>query len=124
MRGLAIITDDLNTIEPSDVVKWCKPLEEIPNNIGAVPIFECKSLTDYSLVINEYKPGSVILVSSMLAQKLYGPLDPLEKWQPVLYTIRIESWGGEEVTVLICPDAKDIGWERLEPALDRLEEIL
>ncbi len=118
MRGLAIIVDDLNTVEPSDVVRWCKPLEEVPNNIGAVPIFECKGLTDYSLVINEYKPGSIILASKFLAEKLYGPLESVE------YNIRIESWGGTEVTILVSPNAPEVDWLRMEAALDRLEEIL
>lgn len=117
MRGLAIITDDLKMLDYNDIVKWCKPLE-VNGDIGSVPIFECKGLTDYSLVINEYKPGSVILTSSVLIQKLYGMTDTLD------YSIRIESWGGEEVTILVCPDPHAIDWIRFEAALDRLEEIL
>lgn len=116
MNGFAIVVETLENLDYEKISEWVRPL--FHEKIGSVPIFECKGLDEYALFVNKFEPGSILLCHPALAETLYGPgIDHN-------YGIRIETWMGKDIQVLAAPPLEAVDWSRLEPVLDRLEEIL
>jgi hypothetical protein len=118
--NLAIFVHDLSPASDFSVEKmmlWLGPLKA--DRFGVIPIFEAKTINDLALAVNQYQIDNLIIASSYLIEELTET-----RSEAVEYTIRSQNHLGIERNVLLLPNNEDVEWIRLEPALDRFEELL
>lgn len=97
MESLIVIVDDLADLPYENMVNWVTELNA--KNLGAVPILEAKSLTEFNLILNIHQPHTILLAAPNLAEQLYYP----SLIKELKYSVRIGYHMGLDTRVVILP---------------------
>jgi hypothetical protein len=118
--NLVFVVNDLSPQREFSIEKlllWLGPLK--PERFGSIVVFEARTIQELALIMNQYEVENIVLASNYLVEKLGD-----NHIQCLEYQIRSEVWVGMQRNALLLPDVEDVQWSKLEPALDRFEELL